>query len=158
MKLSHFSTEETITPYAETQTDRTDTFMKPYGLWVSVDGPDDWAEWCADEMPHWIEGKRRHQVVLADDAEVLTLSTVGEILAFHETYAEPDPLFAKHYDRRDMRGINWARVAVTFQGIVIAPYQWSLRLGGPTQWYYPWDCASGCIWDPAAIKEVTLCG
>ena len=21
-------------------------------------------------------------------------------------------------------------------------------------WYYGWDCASGCIWDPAAVAEI----
>lgn len=50
--------------------------------------------------------------------------------------------------------INWPMVADRYQGIVIAPYLWSRRMDGGL-WYYGWDCASGCIWDAAAVASVT---
>ena len=52
--------------------------------------------------------------------------------------------------------IRWQDVALDYQGILIAPYQWSLRLDKDFRWYYMWDCASGCIWDLSAIASLTL--
>ena len=37
-------------------------------------------------------------------------------------------------------------------GIIIAPYQWYCRM--TVDWYYTWDCASGCIWNLDAIESV----
>ena len=50
--------------------------------------------------------------------------------------------------------IDWAEVASKYDGIIISPYQWSLRLDMEMMWYYGWDCASGCIWNISAIKEL----
>ena len=51
----------------------------------------------------------------------------------------------------------WPGVAAEgWAGIEIAPYIWARRLDGPARWYYGWDAASGCIWDPtAAAVELT---
>jgi hypothetical protein len=48
--------------------------------------------------------------------------------------------------------IDWQRVAEQHQGIIITPYQWECRYS--IDWYYIWDCASGCIWDPDAIESI----
>lgn len=48
--------------------------------------------------------------------------------------------------------INWPAVAIEYQGVIVAPYSWERR----NSWYYPWDCASGCIWDAAAIESITV--
>jgi hypothetical protein len=48
--------------------------------------------------------------------------------------------------------IDWLRVAQKSAGIIIAPYIWERRLHLP--WYYGWDCASGCVWDAAAVLSV----
>ena len=53
------------------------------------------------------------------------------------------------------RCINWRAVAGDYAGLIITPYQWSRRLE-PYSWYYGWDCASGCIWDPSAITDIKL--
>ena len=49
--------------------------------------------------------------------------------------------------------IDWPKVAERYDGIIIAPYQWSRRLDGP-MWYYGWDCASGCVWRARAVLEL----
>ncbi len=46
------------------------------------------------------------------------------------------------------------QVAKLYQGIIIAPYCYSIRLDNDCFWYYPWDCASGCIWDATAIAAL----
>lgn len=33
---------------------------------------------------------------------------------------------------------------------------WNLRFHEDFLWYYGWDCASGCFWDPS-ILETKLC-
>ena len=161
MNLSHYSDHDTITPYAASQAETVFTYEKPKGLWVSVDGEDDWATWCETEQFRDTSSQRRHRVVLADDADVLVLDTVEKVVEFDARYSRPDGYFGN--DGGPMpgagvlrwRGIGWQDVAADHQGVIIAPYQWTLRR--ELSWYYAWDCASGCLWDPAAIKEVTLC-
>lgn len=49
--------------------------------------------------------------------------------------------------------ISWKKVRKNYDGIIIAPYQWDCRNASETTWYYPWDCASGCIWN---LEKVSL--
>ncbi len=52
--------------------------------------------------------------------------------------------------------VDWAKVAKLYDGIIIAPYISARRLAHSVNWYYTWDCASGCIWNPRAIKSIKL--
>lgn len=127
--------------------------MKPAGLWLSVDGDDDWKTWCESERYDGF-GKRAYAVTLKPDANILYLSTAGEIIAFTKKYGSKHDLdgefnWAGHW-------INWQRVSEEYQGVIIAPYCWLLRLEREVNWYYGWDCASGYVWDAAAIESVAL--
>lgn len=135
MKLIHYSNAASVVVESRKQTDR----MKPTGLWVSDEDDYGWSTWCTEE--EFGIGANAFAVTLADDANVLTLSTPDEIRAFHVQVSRG------RYD------VDWAAVARRWQGILITPYQWSLRLSD-VDWYYPWDCASGCIWDAQAIASV----
>ena len=120
---------------------------KPCGLWLSVD--DAWHVAALDMFGD--EGlKYSSLITLAHDANILRLTTVCEIDDFTEQYTvavdDKFPILG--------RVIDWRRVAAEYQGIIIAPYQFSRRLTQHTFWYYGWDCASGCIWDTAAIASV----
>jgi hypothetical protein len=120
---------------------------KPQGLWVSVD--DDWAEWCRGN--HWRVDSLIHCYRLdVRPDRLLTLSTAEKIIEFQGHYGAPEvmPTFLKH----GLHAIDWSKVAADHAGIVIAPYQWSLR--HQLMWYYTWDCASGCIWDTSVIERV----
>ncbi len=150
--------------YAESPValDRTRKYMqadpvvpdKPRGFWVSIAGEDDWPTFCRSEKFGLDRLVAEHTVVLAADAAVLHLQTAGELEAFHAEYSVAQtaafPLTAERY-----RPIDWHAVARAYEGIIIAPYQWSMRLDGPF-WYYGWDVASGCIWDLGAIDSVTV--
>lgn len=151
MDLSHYSDHAEVVPYAVAQ-DSPSPVAKPRGLWVSADGPQDWAEWCTAEQFRDVAAQYRHRVTLAPSHSVLHLATLDALLEFSEAYKVPDPW---HDDapRVGVGTIDWPRVAERHQGVVIAPYQWPARLN--LLWYYPWDCASGCIWDPAAIDTIT---
>lgn len=135
MRLSHFSNAAVIEPRSVEQ----DSRFKPRGLWVSVDGEDDWPWWCAAE--EYSIGPNRFRVEVADD-RLLVLATVDQIREFDREFC---------LGRRD---VDWAAVAERWPGIIIAPYQWSLRLS-EVRWYYSWDCASGCIWDATVITSVS---
>jgi hypothetical protein len=140
MRLTHHTDE----PF---ELDRTRTYeqvsnfrMKPKGLWLSVD--DDWWRWCSDESFREDTFEHNYEATLVEDANVLVIDSVESFDAFCEEYAtEREPA--------------WDLVATRYAGIIIAPYLWERRLAmEPTMfWYYPWDCASGCIWDLSVIDE-----
>lgn len=126
--------------------------FKPHGLWVSVDGEHDWLSWCQSE--EFGIGHLRYRIVLSEPERLLWLTTRDAVLDFTEQYDKP--LEYPGYRFRKGYCIDWRRVAADWPGIIIAPYQWSLRLYELTHWYYGWDCASGCIWDANMIAEVAL--
>lgn len=118
--------------------------LKPSGFWVSVDeAGDGWADWCRAEQFRLESLSAVQTVTLASDSKVLWIKTAGELAEFDQKF---------QLGRWD--GVDWPRVAQSYQGIIIAPYQWRHR--NNLMWYYGWDCASGCIWDTAAIQSVTL--
>ena len=122
---------------------------KPDGLWASCDEYEmNWPHWCREagfELASFNVAQRVH---LAPAANVLVVSGASAIDAFTKRYETTGRL------GRLMDGwmIDWPRVAADYQGIVITPYCWSRRLA--TGWYHGWDCASGCIWDPAAVQRI----
>jgi len=142
VKLSHWSERDVLEPYSQEQ--RATAAPKPEGLWVSVDGARDWEDWCHAEEFRLLTLRHRFAVTLRDDANVLVLDNLDKLMALGTLYAEDDA--------RDR--IRWFAVALEWQGVIIAPYQWSVRLHPSYSWYYPWDCASCCIWDVDAIENV----
>ena len=121
-------------------------WYKPSGLWLSVDG--DWERWLADEGIEW--GGEHTYSFDVDVDRCLHLATVDELDRFHDTYVVPNcPLF---YGKTDAYRLNWNPLAKQHAGIIIAPYLWERRMQGPaSSWYYPWDCASACVWDLTAV-------
>lgn len=146
MRLSHWSRHSTLTPHSVDQSPegRGD---KPRGLWVSVDGEDDWPSWCHHEGFAEDRLVHRFRITLADDATILTLSDPEALRSFTKEYdlSKPEMPFWT---------MDWARLAKEYQGIIIAPYQWYARDFFKMTWYYTWDVASGCIWDSSAISSV----
>lgn len=129
--------------------DATAGLGKPCGLWVSVEGEQDWKEWCEAEQFGCLDCAT--QVILKPEARILWLRGTVGLDKFHEEYS-----FEQYRSGTYTRmAIRWPSVAEKFQGIIIAPYVWSRRLNGPvSNWYYGWDCASGCIWDAEAVAEL----
>jgi hypothetical protein len=127
---------------------------KPVGLWLTVDGEYDWYWWCrAERFPC---GHLRYKVRLVHEERLLWLTTEQQLHDFTTSFnvdvteyfhreGKPDLNWYGHY-------INWRAVAERYSGIVIAPYQWNLRM--QYMWYYTWDCASACIWDASCIRSL----
>ncbi|MGU3668454.1 hypothetical protein ACLBX9_30095 [Methylobacterium sp. A49B] len=127
--------------------------FKPHGLWASVDaGNISWPDYVEAEGEAYLYRLRIvHDVRLATDARVLLLGTVEDFDAFAGEYGRTERFVPSDYHMY----IDWKAVAEAYQGIVIAPYRYDRRFDGGL-WYYGWDCASGCIWDAAAIVAITV--
>jgi hypothetical protein len=141
MDLRHYASHPVT---LEMRTHEQTVDLKPSGLWLSVDT--EWLDWCRSEDfrtdLNWYE----HAVTLSPEANILALSSATDLDAFTAEYGEQvSPRFPSRY-------IDWSRVADVYDGIVIAPYQWSRRLERHTFWYYGWDIASGCIWNPTVVS------
>lgn len=160
MRLLHYSPKPLVLRECSyLQAHDTGAPGKPNGLWVSVEGEDDWLDWCSGEMPEWVNGRAITEIVLHDDAKVLKIESDAQLLAFHHRFGAVPDYELQRYPR-DMwaKQPHWRSVAETYAGIIIAPYNWARRLDRETQWYYTWDCASGCIWNLDAIKECKEAG
>jgi len=119
--------------------------FKPEGFWISDDNDFGWLEWCKEEEFRLDGLNIRHEVIV-DTTDILWIKTAKELIDLDARYNSPG--FPRKYE------FPWHWLHAEYKGIIISPYQWSLRLDGPA-WYYPWDCASGCIWDASAVRSIT---
>ena len=140
--------------------------FKPIGLWITPYGQEDnWFEWSMGEEFRISELNYIHDVELAVCANILRISSIAGLDAFSQQYA------IDMFPGREAIGYitgerleswmicDWPRLAEKYDGLIISPYQWSRRLmhqGTRTDWYYSWDCASGCIWNARAIESINL--
>ena len=125
---------------------------KPEGLWYACG--DEWIEWTKSEMPEWLkEYKYLYEISITD--RVLKIDTPEKFKDFESKYSASRN--GDESGRYSEKFINWASVAKDYDGIEICPYMGQFRMGS-SDWYYPWDVASGCIWSPGGIKDVKLIG
>lgn len=140
----HFSDAPIREACTTEQADRIASFSKPKGLWVSDENAlTSWSAWCVDNDFREVATQVAHAVEFAADAKLLHLSIGSELRAFTDAYlaaARPGP------------GIDWRAVSREWHGLLITPYLWSERLD--VDWYYGWDCASGCVWHADAIASI----
>lgn len=172
MIVEKFTKEETFTLHRHTPDEMPDhngrlpdgtegPVGKPLGTWFSVPGGNpSWDEWCIGEgfLTESLSYKHTFEV---DLAKVLHIHTFEQIVEFHERYKQAWDLGF----RTERFNIRWRDVAYDHHGIIIAPYFWSCRLGRwdsdgrdvtheISNWYYGWDCASGVIWEPGAVRHI----
>jgi len=135
-------------------------FDKPTGLWVSAcdddrEGtPHGWKDFCEGENFLNLDEATtyRYQVHLRDNHSILFLGSKSEIGVFTDRYGKPCPI-TKSRERKKL-AIDWQKVASDWDGVVVTPYRFDCRM--EYRWYYGWDCASGCIWSTASIRQYDL--
>lgn len=117
---------------------------KPVGLWYGID--DAWLEWCATEEceNYKLEDYKHFYEIDVSEANILRLTTVQEVLDFHDAYKSAPWFVAGFPERFGDYTVDWDAIRKKYDGVEIAPYQWKLRL--ELHWYYPWDVACGCVW------------
>lgn len=152
MRLIHYSDSPLLRVHSVSQSGEGYEWhdgRKPVGLWVSVEGDDDWREWCRAEDFRDVDAQFATEVVLAPAHRVLVVGTGVALELLSKRYGYRDERYGKWSSLR----IDWPRLAHEHDGIIIAPYQWKHRLDGEVSgWYYSWDCASGCIWNADAVE------
>lgn len=120
---------------------------KPMGLWLSVLGENDWYEWSTLEGYGTESLEHAYRVVLRPEARIYVVTALDGLLAL-------DRLLPPRFDYGESLFRDWSGIREHWDGVVIAPYQWRVRLNFNLMWYYGWDCASGCIWNLDAIESV----
>lgn len=140
--------------------------FKPIGLWITPYGQEDnWFEWSMTEEFRISDLNYVHDVELAVCANILRIASVEGLDAFSQqyaidTFAGRETIISSTGERLESwMYCDWQRLAQRYDGIIISPYQWSRRhmhQGPRTDWYYSWDCASGCIWNARAIESINL--
>jgi hypothetical protein len=142
LRLVHYSSREVKKIHGFLQ--RPDDF-KPRGLWVSDDGcKDNWQAWCLAEEFLLGNLTHIHAVEVAESARLLILSSGKELERFTQTFGRPGK------NENDIFLIDWDQVRAQYDGLIITPYIWEKRLD--LLWYYGWDCASGCLWNPDVVS------
>lgn len=167
MKLRHWSYKTIDRVTGKHQNKHRAGLGKPTGLWLSDEsrGAYGWRAWCRDNSFRSYSFRYEYEIKLVENPNILLLSTAREIDIFADMYkakselndamasitglSEPNRLEPSIYE------IDWKRVAKKYHGILITPYIWEQRLGRH-MWYYGWDCASGCIWNPRSIESINL--
>lgn len=141
-KLWHYTAEPFVIEPRSYEQDEPNTFGKPRGFWVSVEGEYDWPSWCRAEEFGLDRLSYRSPVSISGN-----ILYVGpdEMTAFEQEFS----VLLRRFITFEDRAIDWRKVADRYDGIIIAPYSWEHRLDA--RWYYTWDCASGCIWNLDAI-------
>ncbi len=175
-QLIHYSAQPELKP--ESCSNKGHIHFKPRGLWVSVGTA--WKDWCDSEEFEWAKLKHEHTINLKSDNNVLVMTTPEELIAFSQMYKSDlvtvesvlketnlvaidsirhkvAKLLGDPFDQSEyVHYIDWGHVSNKHQGIIINPYQFGCRCDPKTQWYYPWDVASGCIWDVDCIEDVQI--
>lgn len=116
------------------------TEMKPRGFWYSCGL--DWIEWVQSNNPGWM-GSYFYEVKI-DLRKMLRIRTRRALAEFNEEYGV---VYAGEF-----RNIDWKRVAGSYDGVEICPHQGKARRDSAYSWYWSWDVASGCIWNPDALR------
>lgn len=119
---------------------------KPTGLWYGFGTS--WLDWVRSEMPQW-ETENVFKIDIYDD-DIVDIATEQIFLWFSKRYKDPEKE-GKYGNEK----INWPEVTKKYKGIEFPIYYSKYRRDPEHAWYYPWDVASGCIWDLSAIKKVT---
>lgn len=145
MELVHFS-DKVITKVKLRKRDKRAWDYKPHGFWVSDEAEHGWSAWCKAEDFQTQRLKYAHKVEIDKSAKILHIASVKKLDEFTEKYSK------EQFPNSGILGIDWEVLYGEYDGIIITPYQWKRRLGQRNNWYYGWDCASGCIWNEKVIK------
>lgn len=120
---------------------RVSPHIKPQGLWYS----------CGDAWLSWIMGSIANHYKRYQHAYLLKLRTYRmRMIHTLEDFAD----FEETYGNIESGSIRWPEVYEDYAGVEICPYQGSRRWAHSSMWYYSWDVASGCVWNPAAVEDV----
>ena len=114
---------------------------KPRGLWYGVGF--EWLDFTTSDFTSFYKEDENISVFEfeVNGINLLRIKSYDELVAFDEEYSLGNTRY---------RNPDWVRLAKKYDGIEIAPYIYEGRHS--MFWYYGWDVASGCIWNPRSLK------
>lgn len=157
-KWIHYSPSPTqIVVYNRDQQEDMHLYSKPKGLWITPEhAENNWSEWCKGADFNCGRLKFIHDIKFNSNANFLRLENKDDIDSFTKEYeftlADPFPIAGDF----EFKGIKWKKVAEKYDGILIPTYIYERRMMAGADWYNPWDCASGCVWNASAIESITV--
>jgi hypothetical protein len=119
---------------------------KPKGLWYATG--DAWLKFVKYDYTQKISEYNKILKLNLDLSRMLIIDTEEKFLAFEKEYVWDDPQYRVGGESM-VQYVNWGDVGEKYAGIEISPYFPEFRMN---RWYYPWDVASGCVWDFSIIK------
>lgn len=119
---------------------------KPSGFWITLDHQYDWKNFCEAEDFRLQTLKVKNIFNLVPDHKVLIINTLEEFDNFSNEYISDDSTYY----------IDWEEISQKYDGIIITDYFWERRLHQSSEWYYGWDCVSGCIWNLNVIEKMNM--
>ena len=127
-----------------------DWWVKPEGgLWLSVNNG--WERWCENNEPEWIEGRKRYEVTLKKDANILLIDRVEDL---ENLPKNKDMVFASKIHV----GLDFEELAKRYDGIQVminddttANISYSNSL---YQKLYGWDCDSVVLFNKDCIEKI----
>jgi len=127
--------------------------QKPNGVWYGCG--DSWLKWIAREMPRWLTRVNYVYEIEVDHEFMYIIKDAERFKDFEGEFWARAPWQEKAPHTGPVDGyyemIDWPIMAtVGYDGIEICPYLSEFRMS-TSKWYYPWDVASGCIWDSEAL-------
>jgi len=150
-RLYHYSEEPFVFDPSRVYPQDDVPMFKPRGLWLSVETDDEdsfgWRDWCDRENFRRHALTHRTELTLLPDVHVLHIDRSSALLDFTRRYRTTVE------EELSYRMIDWTAVTRDYAGLIIAPYDWDLRLDHRTTWYYAWDCASACIWECSVLQQ-----
>jgi len=119
---------------------------KPEGLWYACGV--EWIDYLQTDGPGWEHGARTLISLDLDLPKMAALSTDDDIEQFTQRYGTTD-----WSGKKGAWFIDWPEVSKNFGGIEICPFPFVLSRDPRYRWLYSWSIASGCVWDPAVVRD-----
>ena len=141
--LSNKKIEE-LYPQSQVPPTEYNSYQKPSGLWYGCGT--EWLNFADTGLPGYLNNVNYiYEIEISDS--VLKIDSNEDFDTFYWHFHQP-------YSRGSISNpINWPEVKGEYDGIEICPYLYKKRMD--FDWYYPWDVASGCIWNPKGIKKIS---
>ena len=116
-------------------------------LWVSDEDAYGWSAWALDNEYRTESLAYAHEVILRPGARILVLDSPEAIAACDARYGK---LQSNEFGR--WLRLNWKAIAADYD--VVIAYPNNRPSSSDHHWLETWDCASGVVLDPVAIKAI----
>lgn len=146
MRFIHYHDHLVTEMLDSSQIETSSCLDKPRGLWFCPAGDSGWTNFVRRNLST-SRISARTEIVVSKTANIAKIASASDLYSFGEFYGV-DVLGGL------ARGVDWRRVALDYEGILITPYLEECRLAMHSIWYYGWDCASGCVWRKSAVEKL----